>query len=120
MRIVRGAFVFAFWIGVWALLACIVDKEVLLPTPLAVGRTLVRYLFQTSFWASIAASIVRVFIGYVVGCAVGLLLAVICFKSSTLHALFSPVLSVIRAVPVASFWLLCGSDAQTSLLLLPF
>lgn len=90
----------------WALLAAVVDKEVLLPSPLSVGRVFLSLVVLPSYWVSIGASLIRILIGFLIGCAAGLLLAVLCFRFAAADALFSPVLSVIRAVPVASFIIL--------------
>ncbi len=98
--------VLCFWIIVWAILALVINKEVFLPSPVSVGRVLLSLITLPQYWLSIGTSLAHVLIGFLLGCAFGLLLAVLCFKSVIANALFSPVLSVIRAVPVASFIIL--------------
>ncbi|MBR2848437.1 MAG: ABC transporter permease subunit [Clostridia bacterium] len=105
-RFLRTGAALLFWGCVWAAAAYFVDKEVLLPTPFAVGRVMVSLFAETSFWFSIFGSLVRVLIGYIAGCAVGIILAAFCFRFRLINTMFSPVLSVIRAVPVASFIIL--------------
>ncbi len=105
-RFLRGLAAFLFWIGVWAVLAAVVDKEVLLPSPRDVARVLGSLLMLPSYWGSIAASLGRILLGFVIGCVAAVLLSVLCFRFSIADALISPVLSVIRAVPVASFIIL--------------
>ncbi len=105
-RLVRAAWTLAFWLAVWFSAAHFVDKEVLLPSPLSVGRVLLSLLLSSSYWLSIAASLIRVLIGYLLGCVIAVVVSVICFRSMVADALLSPVLSVIRAVPVASFIIL--------------
>ena len=102
----RGSAAFLFWIGVWVVLAAVVDKEVLLPSPRAVVRVLCSLFLLPSYWGSIAASLGRILLGFLIGCAAAILLSVLCFRFSVADALISPVLSVIRAVPVASFIIL--------------
>lgn len=106
LRFLRSLAAFLFWIGVWAVLAAVVDKEVLLPSPREVARVLASLLLLPSYWGSIAASLGRILIGFLIGCAVAILLSVLCFRFAVADALISPVLSVIRAVPVASFIIL--------------
>ncbi len=105
-RLVRAAFVIIFWFTVWLVAAWIVDKEVLLPSPLSVARVLFSLLLSPEYWLSIGASLLRVLIGYLLGCVIAAVISVACFRSSAADALLSPVLSVIRAVPVASFIIL--------------
>ena len=105
-RAARALLVLTFWLLVWTALSYAVDKEVLLPSPLSVLRTLTSLFILPSYWASIGASLIRILIGYIAGCAVALLLSVLCFRFSVADALLSPVLSVVRAVPIASFIIL--------------
>lgn len=117
-RVFKAAAVLVFWISVWGILAYAVDKEVLLPSPLSVLKVFSVLLFQSEFWSSIFASLLRILIGYIAGCGIALILAVLSFRFSVVDALFSPVLSVIRAVPVASFIILAliwiGNDRVPS------
>ncbi len=96
----------AFWLGVWALLAMAVDRELLLPGPAVVARRLVALAGKASFWRTTAVSLLRIVCGAVLGVAAGTLLAAGTDRYSLLDALFAPLLTVIRATPVASFILL--------------
>ena len=96
----------AFWLGAWALLARLVDRELLLPGPLAVARRLWELGGTGAFWLITAVSLLRIVCGAVFGIGAGVLLAVATNRSRLLDALFAPLLSVIRATPVASFILL--------------
>ncbi len=105
-KFLKGFTVFFFWLGVWYALSLWVQKEVLLPSPLAVGKTLLSLATTSEYWLSIGASLLRVLLGFVAGCGIGLLLALLCFRFSLANALISPVLSIVRSVPVASFIIL--------------
>jgi len=95
-----------FWISVWWILALAVNKAVLLPSPWDVVCVFARLITEGAYWLSVISSIFRVLLGYAAGCIVGLGLAAICFRSQIADALLSPVLSIVRAVPVASFIIL--------------
>ena len=95
-----------FWIGVWYIAAAIVGKAWVLPMPHAVlraffdsfaGGALPRYLLRTTL--GIGA-------GYLAGVVIGFFLAAATARVKPLHILFSPLLTVVRATPVASFILL--------------
>ena len=91
-----------FWIGVWWLLAAIFKKPLLLPTPIAVVKT-IGILAQTGdFWLAILTSLVRILLGIALALLFGVLLAMLTVKSPFCHHLFSPLLTLCKATPVAS------------------
>ncbi len=96
----------AFWVAVWALLAFLVNKELFLPSPLAVVKTLVRLLPTADFWKTVGLSLFRVLMGYFPGVLCGVLGGILTAKVKVLDVLFSPMLTVVRATPVTSFIML--------------
>ena len=90
----------AFWLGVWVILSLIVNKSVILPSPLATVKRLWELFGTWEFYLSCLSSLGRVFAGFVIGTGLGVLLAAL----SKLGAEFiiSPAVSVIKATPVAS------------------
>lgn len=105
-RLIKTAVPLAVWLGVWQLAAMGVGKELLLPTPAAVGRTLAALAGTQAFWATAAASLLRVFGGFAAGCALGAALAVLTSFCTWADWIFSPAVRIVRATPVASFILL--------------
>lgn len=107
-----------FWIGVWALCAVWVGKELFLPTPWAVVRSLCRLLPTEEFWTAVGLSLLRVLEGYLPGVLLGAAGGVLTAKVGILDELFSPLLTVVRATPVSSFIMLAlvflGRDAVPS------
>ncbi|MBR5540403.1 MAG: ABC transporter permease subunit [Clostridia bacterium] len=104
--VARGVAVAVFWIGIWWLLAALVQQELLIPTPAAVVQTLLSLLPTAMFWQSIAMSLVRIVLGFFAALACGTLLAVLTTRFSSVRAVLSPLLHIIRAAPVASFIIL--------------
>lgn len=102
----RTLFSLLFWLLVWQLAASAIRQELLIPSPKAVLEELRGLLVQLSFWQTAGTSLLRVFGGFAIGVMLGALLAVLTQASSLLDALFSPMLRVIRATPVASFIIL--------------
>ena len=105
-NILRGAGAAVFWITVWALCARAVGKELILPGPLRVARTLVSLAGTEPFWRSILTTFLRILTGYLAGVALASVLAVLTFSFKTADALLSPVIRIVRATPVASFIIL--------------
>ncbi len=104
--IARGAAVAVFWIGVWWLVAALVRQELLIPTPLAVIKTLLALLPTALFWQSVGMSLIRIVVGFAAALLFGTALAVLTTRFTLVRAVFSPLLQIIRAAPVASFIIL--------------
>ncbi len=93
----------AFWLCVWQLLALWVGNVLLLPSPAAVLIRLGQLALTAGFWKTTALSLLRVLLGSVLAVALGTLLAVICCRWRLVDTLFSPLVTVIKSTPVASF-----------------
>lgn len=106
----------AFWLVVWELFARAISQEILLPSVAAVAGTLVCLWGAEAFWLSVLASLLRVLLGFCAAVAAGTLLAVITCRVKLLHTLFSPLLHIVRAAPVASFIILAYFWIETDLL----
>ncbi|MBP5289447.1 MAG: ABC transporter permease subunit [Clostridia bacterium] len=92
-----------FWIALWQILAMQTDLELILPAPLAVFRRLWELLGTGSFYATLGASFLRIGSGYLLGTAAGALLALAAWKLPPVKILLDPLMTVVRATPVASF-----------------
>ena len=98
--------ILAFWLGVWAILAAIVGRELLLPGPWAVTTRLAALVVTAGFWGITAVSLLRILLGAVAAILAGAVLAALTCRLKLLRALLSPLLTMIRSTPVASFILL--------------
>ena len=97
----------AFWLFLWQLASVLIGRELFLPSPVRVLKVLFSELiYQKSFWTSIAASLVHIGEGFLLGSVLGILLAVFsyCFKAAKVFLWFP--MKVIKSVPVASFVIL--------------
>ena len=92
----------AFWVGLWWLIAARFNKPLILPTPPATLKALWGLAKTGAFWRTVALSLVRIFSGVAAALAAGALLAVLTVNSRFLHTLFSPLLTLCKATPVAS------------------
>lgn len=107
MKIVKNVLIpLAFWLAVWELAALLVGKDLLLPGPWTVARTLAALAGTAAFWQTAALTLLRVFAGTLGGAVLGTLIAVLTCASRWCDRLLSPLVKVIRATPVASFILL--------------
>ena len=95
-----------FWLAVWWLLSLIVGKELLIPSPPLVVRTLLDLVVTGAFWRYTALTLLRITLGLLLGIVLGMLTALLTNRLSLLHALLAPAVRVVRATPVASFIIL--------------
>jgi len=100
------AVVILFWLCIWESLYAFVGQSILLPSPLQTFAAFIRLASTINFWISIALSLLRVMAGFVLGIVIGSALSVVSSGWRWAEQLFSPLLSVIKATPVASFILL--------------
>ena len=105
-RIGTGVAVAAVWLVVWILLARVVEKELLLPYPWTVLRKLGELCLSIDFWESVSLTLLRILAGIFAALFCGTVLAVITCRSSLILRLVYPIITVIRATPVASFIIL--------------
>lgn len=105
-KFLKFIFVSLFWILVWLILARLADADYLLPTPFQVFGAWAKLAGKASFWLSALNSMLMICSGFIIGSLLGCLCAVVCHYSKFLSSLFSPLSSIIKATPIASFILL--------------
>ena len=98
--------VIGFWLLIWALLAKKVGLELLLPSPKTTVTALLGLIKTSAFWKITLNSLLNVLLGIIISLVIGSLLAIITERSKTLQALLSPLLTVIKSTPIASFIIL--------------
>lgn len=95
-----------FWLLVWQGLSLLIQKPLLLPSPLEAAKRLGALCVTAPFWQSIGLTLLRVSAGFCCGVVCGVLLGGATAKSKLLERLFQPLLAVVKATPVASFIIL--------------
>ena len=105
-RICRILSIAAFWIGLWAFASWRVGKPLLLPSPAAVFSRLFELAQTAEFYTVVGNSLWNVLSGILIAVIGGCVLAVITSHVPLLRDLLLPVMTVIKATPVASFIIL--------------
>ena len=96
----------AFWIGVWYLLYFLIDNSLLFPS---FHEVLLRFFEITKtavFYQTVFKSVVRITVGLVVAVLLGIVIAIPSARFKIIHSLLSPLMTVLKATPVASFIIL--------------
>lgn len=91
------------WLAVWQLLSMWIGNDILMVGPAATAAALWKNIAAVSFWKTIGCSVLRIAAGFLAGVLAGLLLAAAGARFSLLEEALSPVLALIKAIPVASF-----------------
>ena len=103
---VRTLAVLTFWVMVWQLVAVLTDESVILPSPLEVAKRLAELGKEKAFYDTILNSVYNIVSGFIIAVSIGVVLGIITAKIGILDELLSPLLSVVKATPVASFIIL--------------
>lgn len=106
MKYLRKTAVLLFWLLVWFLLGRIMSNSLVLVGPDAVFLALCRLLPSADFWFTIAQSFLRIGLGFLSGFFCGMLFGALAYRFPLLAELLSPLISLMKAVPVASFVIL--------------
>lgn len=92
-----------FWLAAWQLLAMLIGQELFLASPAAVAKSLLVLLQTAEFYKTVSFSLVRIVMGFLSGAVLGTALAVLAYKIKLFETLFHPLMSAVKAAPVASF-----------------
>lgn len=100
-----------FWLLVWqggsmALTAALPGGGLLLASPVQAALRLLELLPSSAFWRAAGNSSLRIFGGFLISCALGVVLAALAAGRPRLQELLAPPVAVVKAVPVASFIIL--------------
>lgn len=95
----------AFWIAVWQVAAMIANRSLMLkiPLPYETLRRFITDLGDAGFLAAVGVSILHILVGFFAAVIIGALCGVLSSGSRFFRTLSSPMLHLIRSVPVAAF-----------------
>ena len=104
-RIIRVLAV-AFWIAIWQGVSLAVGSEILVASPARTFVALLSLLREGAFYRAVLGSLMRICAGFALALALGIALGALSFVVGWVRALLHPVVSVVKATPVASFVIL--------------
>lgn len=113
-KILRKLFAAAFWLALWQVLYMVVRQEILIVSPVCVLQRLFALAADGGFWIAALSSMLRIIIGFLAAVVVGTVLAVLTSAIKICYDLFHPIISIVKATPVASFIILALVWIQTS------
>ena len=105
-NLLKNIAVFVFWLLIWQIAAIIANQEILIPSPLSTLLALFDLGKNPQFYLAILFSLLRIISGFLLGVLVGIIGAVLAHSFGIINKTVTPLLKIIRAVPVASFIIL--------------
>ncbi len=106
-----------FWIAVWHIGASAVNKNLMvkIPLPLETFEAFFENCTQLYFWQTVGTTLLNIIAGFLFAVVFGILGGLLAGHSKIFKAFSSPVIHLVRAVPVAAFiivaWLWIPSRA---------
>ena len=105
------AWAVVFWLALWQAAAMLLRAlyphgALLLASPLSSLVRLLSLAATKTFWQSVGTSAAHIFGGFLLSCALAVLLAALSARFRRAEELLSPLVAVVKAVPVASFVIL--------------
>lgn len=94
------------WLIVWEAAARFIGQEILLVSPVTVLCRFLELAVTREFWYSVSFSFSRIIGGFFLALFSGILLAGVSSVSRLVKELLAPLITVIKATPVASFIIL--------------
>ena len=104
--VIRKILVILFWVGLWGAAAYYIAKPLLLPSPIEVFARIFELLTIRDFWIITVLSLARITAGILAAIMLGILLGIVTAYSGFLRDLLSPIQTITKVTPVASFILL--------------
>lgn len=95
------------WLLIWHLASKLIKQEMLLASPASVAHRLSELVIKSSFWSSVAFSLSRVTMGFLLAFVTGIILAALAYRFRQVAVFMRPFISVVKAAPVASYIILC-------------
>lgn len=93
-------------IGLWQIVAGVVDKDFLVPYPWTVLMRLGELAPNADFWLTIISTFFRILLGFLAGMICGTLIAWAMHVSKIVSYVMAPVMKILKTVPVVSFVLI--------------
>lgn len=116
---IRKICIILFWLLLWQIMSFGIPK-LLFASPIEVIKSLYELIKQSDFWKAILNSFFKVGIGYFLAVFLGSLFGFFAFRVPFFQELCSPILQMMKAMPVASFIivaLIWISSAKISILI---
>ncbi len=110
-KTIKAVCIATFWIIIWEAASRLVSYNnelllLILPSPFTVFKKWSQLAFTEPFLSATAITLGRIFSGFVLGTLIGFFLGILTHFSRLFYSLISPLLKIIRAIPVVAIIIL--------------
>ena len=102
----RKTAILLFWLVLWQIVSNQINQPIYLVGPVETMRALLRLVDRSSFWQAVWGSLARIGAGFASAAVMGVLVGSLAHFVSFIKELLSPIVSLMKTVPVASFVIL--------------
>lgn len=102
----KHAVILLFWLGLWELVAVWLNQPIILVGPIETVQVLFRLAGTKEFWRAALATLGRIGAGFSLAFLLGLLCGAVAYQWQWFGEVLSPVVTLLKTVPVASFVIL--------------
>ena len=99
----KKGIIILFWLCIWQLAAVMIHNDILLVGPFQVGRALLENMGRADFLRIVLCSAGRIGLGFFAALFGALLCGALSYRYTLLEEFLSPVITMIKSVPVACF-----------------
>ena len=101
--VIRKTLPILFLLLLWELASILVNHSYFLPDVISTLKALFTVLCELSTYKAIITTFLRVILGVCFGTFAGIILAILSHKFKFIYDMVSPIIKIIKAIPVASF-----------------
>lgn len=102
-NIFRKGIVILFWLCVWQSAAAMTHNRILLVGPVQAGAAFLENLVRPDFYKIVLFSFARIGAGFLLALFAGVLLGALSYRCRVSEMFLSPLITTLKAIPVASF-----------------
>ncbi len=103
---IKKALPILFWLAVWEIVALVINKSVILVTPLVTLKQIVVLASDGTLFKVVGYTFIRIALGFFIAYVLAMIFAVLSYISPLAKSLISPIISTMKSIPVASFVIL--------------
>ena len=102
-KYIRTTLIVLIWLVIWQVLSLVVNNDILLSGPVETFKALITLGSESSFYLSVGMTVAKILLGFIIGMALGVILAILSYRIGIIREFFSPFVSVIKSIPIVSF-----------------
>ena len=95
------------WLLIWEIASRLLNQGILLVSPILTAKRLFELTREWEFFQTILYSMLQIILGFLYATIVGIILAIWGNSSRRVEEFLQPLFAVMKAIPVASFIILC-------------